>query len=51
MPQLYNKKEVSVATISFKLVHLASMTVFILVFNALITYIARMESKLKRLVL
>ena len=50
MPQLY-KREESVGTISFKLVHLVLMTAFILILNALITYIARMEGKLKRLVL
>ena len=50
MPQLY-KREESVGTICFKLVHLISMAVGILVFNTLITYIARMEGKLKRLVL
>ena len=50
MPQLYLREE-SVGTICFKLVHLAGIAVFILVFNATITYIARMEGKLKRLVL
>ena len=51
MPRLYKNAEVSVGTIFFKLAHWACVAAFILILSALITYIARIEGRLKRLML
>lgn len=50
IPYLY-QEELTAGTIYFKLMNVSGMVVFVIVFSALTTYISRIESKLKKLML
>ena len=49
-PRLHQEK-LTVGSIYFKLMNIVGLTVFVTVYSALTTYIARIEGKLKRLIL
>ena len=49
-PRLH-KEKLTVGSIYFKLMNIVGLTVFVTVYSALTTYIARIEGKLKRLIL
>ena len=50
-PQVYQEEVLTAGKIYFKLMNVSGVLVFITVFSALTTYISRIESKLKRLML